>query len=163
MSSLITNALGQTLDLAEARRVADVVRAVDKQCWHNSLKALRRCYRGRRDVRYVEGHALHVIPTEHGWLEVGGHIVDPTPVWQDAEQPPLYFPGLRYTAAMLKGISAEGFLPAVHRNGRWWSCDTGGAYRASLYAAHAHAFHITPAAAERWLTGGGAPTEEDRT
>ena len=49
-----------------------------KQCYYNSQTIL--VYRDReRRLTYVEGYCAHaIIPVLHGWLEIGGKVVDVT-------------------------------------------------------------------------------------
>lgn len=68
------------IDRDLAARLAAVVEAQPKECYRNAVLALY-AYRGEEAVVYVEG-LLEIleglIQVEHGWLEVGGRIVDVT-------------------------------------------------------------------------------------
>lgn len=137
-ASTITNALGQTLDVTEAARVATKVGAWDRCCWWNAVKAMRRCYRNRPDACYVEGHAISKfgLVVAHGWVELGDAIVDPTPCWlEDGDERPVYFPGIRYTHADMKRRRTDTMPWAEYGSGR---------YRINA------AFLASYIAAERW-------------
>lgn len=106
------------LDLARSRAAAAAVRAVDKSCFENALAALVAVHYGQPAdaVHYVEGWVVwdyfpHAM--QHGWLEVGGKIVDPTPSYHDESKRLLkdswartYFAGSRFTHADVGKIFA---------------------------------------------------------
>ncbi|SRR6266568_1016768 len=92
--------------------IADKVLALPKQCWSNSVRALRTCKKQLRGAFYVEGH-IEFIPglyIQHGWLELpDGTIVDPTRaflVCYHGHTPDnrTYYPLLKYTLADLRGV-----------------------------------------------------------
>src|SRR5437764_577654 len=81
----------------ESGRVArhPSVRATPKNCYLNALRVVQHIP-GYEQAWYVEG--LAVLPigfaVEHGWVERGGDVVDPTPPPHD--EGVVYFPGLRF-------------------------------------------------------------------
>ena len=108
---------------------AGKVKAQMKACWANAVKAVKR---GPDNLVYVEGFAslakFNGIVVEHGWVEDGETIIDPTLPEADAE----YFPGVRYTKAQVKELSKDREPPFV------WGGDGGfGGYSNKDYkAAH---------------------------
>lgn len=109
-ADLRTNRAGQIINLSESRRAIKRTRARNRQCWHNALHALRRCYQGRSDARYVEGLAVNTslgISIEHGWLEVDGQIIECTPAWAEEGGGSGYFAVARFASGDLKGIVAR--------------------------------------------------------
>lgn len=47
-----------------------------KQCFYNSQLLMTHDYDGR--IKYVEGYAVNIIPTLHGWCEINGKLIDVT-------------------------------------------------------------------------------------
>ena len=125
----------RTINRALARDLAEAVDAVERACWRNALLALVAC--DDPAAVYVEGWTIcppgNVI--EHGWVEIGDQIVDPT-LWQlDSLSPIDYWPGARYdkpTIAAILDASPLGLdLPIVWGKGKgakgyrygWGGCD----------------------------------------
>lgn len=96
-------------DKDESRRVARLIGAESKQCWRNA--ALAAVATGSS---YVEGMAVlkrFNLPIEHGWIEQGSTIIDPTLPDDDLE----YFAGfvlpsdgIRAGIAYPIGFASEG-------------------------------------------------------
>jgi hypothetical protein len=123
MTGQITNRKGQVLNIAESARACRILVAFDKECWWNAARAVRTLYRKRGDAFYVEGHAItkYGISCEHGWVELDGMIVDPTPSWHEPEDchafatAPVYFAGIRYTYEQLRRKPANPErMPFIH-------------------------------------------------
>jgi hypothetical protein len=162
MTDTIVNRRGQTLDFAEAERVARRVNAENKECWWNAARGLRNVYRRRPGVRYVEGHAIghYGIVAEHGWLELPtGVIVDPTPSWhgddggtREAATAPVYFGAMYYTIDDLRarGHREPKQMPYVHAGDTWSGWRVLRYQRAYLHAM-AFAFNTTPAKAGEFM------------
>ena len=82
------------LDRELSQRLAQAIDAEDQACWRNAYLCLARLDGA---AVYVEGWAVtRGVAREHGWLELDGHIVDPTPAYLE-DAPAVYFPGLRFT------------------------------------------------------------------
>lgn len=134
-----------TLDLERSREVSAVVHAMPKHCWQNSMDALETCYRDHPSAFYVEGWAVteYGLVVEHGWVEVDGRIIDPTPSWNEVEEGDrAYFAGVRYTLKEMRKerrlcLKEDRWTPFVHRHG--WGWDHAG-YRAAYVAATRHAY-----------------------
>ena len=100
-------------------RMAEKVGAEPKQCFLNAWQALQ-CEHELEGGLYVEGWAVtddDALVIEHGWLELGGEIVDPT-----VYDPPAraYFPVLRFDRDQARAELAanDGELPIVWRYGQ---------------------------------------------
>lgn len=95
------------LDLARSDQIATRIRAAARACWYNAFRAMS-CP-DLPDALYVEGWAVEEmwgLVFEHGWVETGPMIIDPTP---GASAARTYFAGLRLTlAAVLGRIAATG-------------------------------------------------------
>ncbi len=111
-----------TLNRAAGERLAGLVEAAPRQCWHNAFKALAAL--GDPAAEYVEGWL--VIPPgiaiEHGWIELAGRIIDPT-LWDRADLGAGdYFAGVRYGRATVQDVlrlSRQGLtLPIVWGSGK---------------------------------------------
>jgi hypothetical protein len=67
------------IDVEESRRVARLVRAEPKRCWHNARRVVLKLddYAG---ASYIEGFAItqHGLVIEHGWVVRDVAIVEPT-------------------------------------------------------------------------------------
>lgn len=80
-------------DEAGSERLGQRIRAVPKQCWFNSRRAVMRL-KDFAGTSYVEGWAVcdSGMMMEHGWVVRDGVLLDPTlPTGVDA-----YFPGLEF-------------------------------------------------------------------
>ena len=113
-----THHLCKQLNLQLSQQAAKHVNAVPKACWQNAYRALLQVP-ALSSGCYVEGWIVDVnlpIPIEHGWVELDGQIIDPTPVmWRDTHA---YFPGLRFTKTeVLQTVSDATALPIVSRYG----------------------------------------------
>ena len=89
------------------------------QCYHNAVQAILHCPEYER-AGYIEGIAHCGFGMEHGWLELDGHIIDPTLPTDRM----VYFPGLRFEGAqglstVLKFFKPKGTqdLPIFYRFG----------------------------------------------
>jgi hypothetical protein len=95
-------------DVAESLRVGKAVRAKSKGCYRNAIRAIEKLPE-YQDADYVEGFAVLpspvLFPFEHGWLEKGGKVIDPTMAEQDLK----YFAGLRWRG--LPGLADAKSLP----------------------------------------------------
>lgn len=92
----------------------DVRQGIPKYCFWNALKLAQR---RRKSLRYVEGVALHMIPTHHAWcVTADGQVVDPT--W--AEPGSAYF-GVAFELG--ERLLSDGPVLADYRHGfpvfRW--------------------------------------------
>ncbi len=107
----ITQSMG-CVDLEESRRLALIVGAKDKNCFHNAWSALAYAPKGSY---YVEGFASALIVSMHGWIEVSGKkIIDPTPCFYAEDRPweTTYFPARRWTLRQMSKDTVElGYLP----------------------------------------------------
>lgn len=103
---------------ALARQLGAAARAEAQQCFRNAVLALS-AYDGDQPAFYIEGvltvwHGLMEI--DHGWLEIGDAIVDPT--LDDCEATD-YYPVFRYSMKeVLKHCHRRRTLPYyVHQEG----------------------------------------------
>src|SRR5437667_843910 len=91
--------------------VAEKTLVIPKQCFSNSVRALRQCKKVLNGARYVEGHVelFENFFIQHGWLELpdGTTIVDPTRAYLEkyhnhTPDERVYHPLLTYSLADLK-------------------------------------------------------------
>jgi len=115
---------GMIVNRELSARLAEKVGAKPKGCWLNAWQALQR-ERELEGGLYVEGWAVtdgDALVIEHGWLEIGGEIVDPS-----LYDPPAraYFPALRFDRARARAELAanDGELPIAWRFG-WGGCES---------------------------------------
>ena len=129
------------LDRELSQRLAQAIDAEDQACWRNAFL----CLAHLDGAVYVEGWAVTrgSVPREHGWLEVNGCIVDPTPAYLE-DTPAVYFPGLRFTAEEARrtvetrsSTCEPGDFPLAWRFG-WGGADAP-EYRAAFDAAWTYA------------------------
>lgn len=86
-------------DGALGAMLAEAINSQPKQCWQNAMKAVVELRRKSQHhvTLYVEGWITIIggipVPIAHGWLEVGGAVVDPTLDVDEHE----YYPGQRFT------------------------------------------------------------------
>ncbi len=88
------------LDCARSEAIAARIQAAPQECWHNAFRAMS-CPDLAADVQYVEGWAVEEpwgLVFEHGWLEAGPTVIDPTP---GASLARTYFAGLRLSLAQV--------------------------------------------------------------
>jgi len=87
------------LDIELSKEVMKRINARPKECWNNAFDALK--IYGPAGAKYVEGWAAtknedddaqSPLIIEHGWIEYGEVIIDPTIPDQIIQ----YFPGIRY-------------------------------------------------------------------
>jgi hypothetical protein len=81
---------------SESKRAGKLIRAKKKACYLNALRVIREVP-GSDAASYVEGIAVQGVegggfPFEHGRVEKGGGIIDPTLPSHEL----VYFPGLRF-------------------------------------------------------------------
>ena len=78
----------KSLRLAKDKRV----KIKKQQCYYNAFKAIQYVPEYAEAV-YIEGIAVFAegLQMEHGWIENGGEIIDPTLPTEDL----IYYPGLR--------------------------------------------------------------------
>ncbi len=89
------DAMRINIDLS--RHAADIIQAEKQECYRNAVMALLNIDDFKHGY-YVEGLAINPklnFPTEHGWVELDGEVVDPT--WtlgtiDDAK----YYPVMKY-------------------------------------------------------------------
>jgi len=101
----------QSLALVHTDRVI----TVPKNCYGNSLSALRVCKKQLSDAWYVEGHIEFIagLYIKHGWLELPyGTILDTTRAYLETyhghtPDKQTYYPLLRYTRTDLKGVRPQ--------------------------------------------------------
>lgn len=107
----VTQSMGY-VDLEESRRLATIVGAKDKNCYHNAWSALAFAPKGSR---YVEGFASAILVSMHGWIEKpDGKIIDPTPCFHadDRSWETTYFPAKRWTMRQMNKDTIDlGYLP----------------------------------------------------
>jgi hypothetical protein len=106
------------LNLALSKRAAKTIKAIPKACWQNAYRSLMELPELSRGY-YIEGWMVDVnlpIPIEHGWVELDGQIIDPTPVMWKATH--AYFSGLRFTKEeVLQTVRDATELPIASRYG----------------------------------------------
>ncbi len=99
------------LDLARSQAIAARIQAAPQACWYNAFRAMS-CPDLPDPVLYVEGWAVEEpwgLVFEHGWVESGSAIIDPTP---GASRDRTYVAGLRLApAAVLQRIA----ITSIHR------------------------------------------------
>jgi hypothetical protein len=116
------------VDRALSKRVAQRSKAGQEQCYHAACYALLDC--SELSVgHYVEGYTVDEagLIRGHGWVELGGRIVDPT----SYECGLAYFPGLRFSRSQAweavttipKPDYVREDLPIFYRFG-WGGCDS---------------------------------------
>lgn len=83
----------RTKDKRESAQIRRRIGSKAKQCYHNALRVIFEIPE-YANAECVEGLAVigKALVIEHGWVEKGGTIVDPTLPSDDLE----YFPGLRF-------------------------------------------------------------------
>jgi hypothetical protein len=120
---------------ALSKHAAKIVNAIPRACWQNAYRALLQLPELSNGC-YVEGWIVNVdvpVPIEHGWVELDGQIIDPTPKAWTVQF--TYFPGLRLSKAeLLQAVTDDGRLPIVWRYG-WGGMQHSGyreAYRQAL-------------------------------
>jgi len=96
-----------------SRELAKQVRALPHECYRNAVISLVWL---PDQAFYVEGWVAQVIPIEHGWVELGDEIFDPTLPDGDA----VYFSGPRYARRVVLRAINRGTLdlPIVYCRGR---------------------------------------------
>lgn len=108
-------------NLALTQELAAIVEPQPNECFRNSVLALA-AYHGDAEARYVEGW-FDIFGgsgwlTEHGWLEIGGELVDVT---VDDVEAAHYYPVFYYTMdEVAVHVSKERWLPYFgnHRHHR---------------------------------------------
>jgi len=98
------------IDEKESVRVKRLVRSKPKRCYLNAARVILGIPE-YADADYVEGLAVlaKVMVIEHGWVEKGGVIIDPT-LPHDALQ---YFPGFRFSGQ--RGLADAMKIPKPER------------------------------------------------
>ena len=89
-----------TVDRKLSKRIAKKIHAVDKECYRNAAIGLSCLHGAGVQAFYMEGYALTTdigLATEHGWIEVSGTVIDPTPVYHSSDREVRYWPAVRYT------------------------------------------------------------------
>jgi hypothetical protein len=96
-----------------SRELSQKVRAIPHGCYRNAVGSLIWLPDG---AFYIEGWLARIIPIEHGWIELGDEIFDPTLPDGDAE----YFAGPRYARRVVLRAISRGTLdlPIVYGRGR---------------------------------------------
>lgn len=91
------------LDRQLSKALAQEIRAKDKNCWSNAVRAFCRLVgtaeTATEGIFYVEGwagSAAEGFVTKHGGVEMKGTIIDPT--WTRNQADTQYFPTHKYTA-----------------------------------------------------------------
>ncbi|MCP4456095.1 MAG: hypothetical protein GY809_31955 [Planctomycetes bacterium] len=78
-----------TLDRGHSKRLCEMIRAENGDCYKNALMAAMCLNTGERErAEYVEGWAWvagGMILHNHGWLELDQRVLDPTPAWWDED------------------------------------------------------------------------------
>lgn len=91
-----TPRISPNVNIELSRKVARRIAAAPKQCFLNALRAQPLL----EGSLYVEGWVFIAdatpLPIEHGWVEHGGQIVDPTLRTRSLDKDALYFPGKRF-------------------------------------------------------------------
>jgi hypothetical protein len=106
------------LNRALSKQAAKMIKAVPKECWRNATRSLL-TRPELAHAHYVEGWIVLPalpVPLEHGWLELDGQIIDPTPVtWKSRHA---YFAALRLSKDdLLQALREDTALPIVWRYG----------------------------------------------
>ena len=95
------------VDRATSQRLSHAIRAKDRGCYRNALRALARL----GNATYVEGVAVvdNGLRFEHAWLETANGVVDPTPIYAAMEEGACtYFAGPRWSLVEIDALfSAE--------------------------------------------------------
>ena len=105
----------KSVNVIKSRELAAQVDAQKKDCYRNSVLAMQLV----EGSMYVEGYVILTdlvpIPIEHGWLESGGEVIDPTLALFDNDfSQYTYIPGKYYTQDMVEnevGRSGGAILP----------------------------------------------------
>lgn len=107
------------VDAKLSAEVKRIVNAQDKDCYRNAALGLSVL---GPDARYVEGYAVADdigLVTEHGWLELNGKVIDPTPVYHEKGRQVRYWPAKRYTLQqLLHTLGKDDGLPIAVREFR---------------------------------------------
>lgn len=105
------------VNLDASRRLSRELRAADKDCFANSVRALSRLGPA---ARYVEGYAVspHGMVVHHGWLEdEDGSVIETTPAWlRDTDEgiSVSYFAARRWDlASVVTALDACSAVPLV--------------------------------------------------
>lgn len=96
--------MAKAVDLVKSREIRDKVSARDKECFHNALNGTMVLAKFDK-VFYVEGFVVDEkfgIVMEHGWIELGDSIIDPTPTYCGDERATHYFAGKLYTPSEVR-------------------------------------------------------------
>jgi hypothetical protein len=109
----------KTFNAALSKRVAELIKAEPKMCWRNAFFSIREVPK-IKGAMYVEGFIVRKsmpIPFEHGWLEMGQAIIDPTRVlWANLGDEVQYYPGFKCSRDELEEkITKKNRLPIVYR------------------------------------------------
>jgi hypothetical protein len=105
----------KNVELSRALAQHKRVRAVPKMCYWNASRVVLRVP-GYEAAAYVEGVAAnrYGLIIEHGWVEHGGEVIDPTLPDSDYT----YFPGLRFVGRNeLRGAIRDIPRDASHTSG----------------------------------------------
>jgi hypothetical protein len=131
-----------------SKRLARKVRSRPQQCYLNAWRVVERELPG---AAYVEGIALleNKLCLEHGWVENGGEIIDPTL----PDDKVIYFPGLRFVGR--DGLKQAQATPGMLECG----CYLPIFYRLGWGGAHSPEFTLARVQAEKFAFG-QSPHEE---
>lgn len=81
------------VNLELSREYAEIINAKSKQCFWNAWM----CALKNEAFLYVEGNVVNGFPFEHGWVEWGDEIIDPTLVLiENSLDGYTYFAGEKY-------------------------------------------------------------------
>lgn len=105
-----------TLNIERSKALAKKIRAQPQSCWNNAFRGMNKI----PGALYVEGYMTYDngFVTEHGWLEDGDDIIDPTIDWLH-NAPAHYVPGLKFTFQQLVA-ACENKREELHRTGEDW-------------------------------------------
>ena len=101
-----------------SKQAAKTIQAVPKECWQNATRSLL-TLQELAHAHYLEGWIVSsaiLVPLEHGWLELDGQLIDPTPAtwkWQHT-----YVPALHFTKdELVQALHDNTALPIAWRHG----------------------------------------------
>lgn len=103
-------------DIQESIRTATDCRAEPKQCFANSVRAIRNLP-DYQEASYLEGFAITIygLPFDHAWIVKDGLIIDPTlPTDTLRYIPGLEFAGVRGIDEFLSAIEPESHHKPFH-------------------------------------------------
>ncbi len=107
------------IDREMSKQIAEAVEAQAGMCYRNARRALMGVP-GLGKAKYVEGWVIDLCqrgiqpPKEHGWLEMNGHVIEPT----EPDAAYIYFGVMRYDRAEVRrwGADAPEDVPYIRQH-----------------------------------------------